>query len=187
MRLVLGISLLLISLTIIGLTFAPVAKHEFSYQIRQISNKPQEKITPAFPDFGIVIPKLNINAKVVKNVDPFDEKIYQVALTKGVAHALGTSLPGEESNIFIFSHSSEDFFQAFQYNSIFYLLTKLDIGDKITLYYQNTQFDYKVVDKKIVDPKEISYLKQNDNKKTLTLMTCYPPGTNFKRFVIIAK
>lgn len=187
MKLIVGIFLVVVSLVIFGASLYPLVKNELVYQVNQIEGKKIEDAKPLFPDFGIVIPKLSINAKVVKNVNPYDAAIYQKALTQGVAHAAGTALPGETGNIFIFSHSSENFYEAVRYNSVFYLLPKLETGDTITLYYNNNRFDYHVTEKKTVNPSEISYLSGNSKKQTLTLMTCWPPGTSFKRLIVIAE
>lgn len=188
MKLVSGIFLVLLSLGIITATYFPLLKNEIEYQQWhiQIENYPETAITPLYTDFGLVIPKLNINAKVIKDVDPYIPSIYQKALTQGVAHAKGTVLPGQEGNTFIFSHSSENFYQALHYNSIFYLLPKLEIGDKIILYYEDQPYEYTVTSKQIVSPDDTAFLENDTKVKTLTLMTCYPPGLNSQRFIIVA-
>ncbi len=176
-----GIGLVALGLTILFFTFIPIIFQEVRYQVRQ----PQE-IEPIDRDFGIVIPKLGANAHVIANVDPYNARAYQVALTKGVAHARGTSVPGATGNMFLFAHSSEDFYNAVRYNSIFYLLTKLEAGDEIILYYKEVKFTYVVKEKKFVDPKDVSYLELGSGESTLTLMTCWPPGTTIKRLLVFA-
>jgi len=113
--------------------------------------------------------------------------VYQKALTKGVAHAKGTSLPGQGGNIFIFSHSSSDFLNARRYNSIFYLLSKLVLGDEVKIYFENTEYKYSVLSRKAVEPTDLSYLASRSDQEVLTLMTCWPPGTSQKRLIIQAK
>ncbi len=186
MKRIAGIILIAIALLVIFATFFPLAKNEVTYQYYRIKGGSSEITQPLSPDFGIVIPTLGINAKVIKNVNPYDANIYQKALTRGVAHAEGTALPDGTGNIFIFSHSSENFYEAVRYNSVFYLLPKLEIGDTISLYYNSIKYDYHVSEKKIVDPANTQYLTKKSDKPQLTLMTCYPPGTNFKRFIIVA-
>lgn len=186
MKLFVGITLVVISLAIIVATFFPLASAEVKYQIKSTQKQEVSDVQPIYPDFGIIIPKLDINAKVIKDVDPYNAKIYQKALTQGVAHAKGTALPGENGNVFIFSHSSENFYDAVRYNSIFYLLNKLEIGDTVSVYYENNRYDYHVTTKKIINPSDTTYLTTQTDKPQLTLMTCYPPGTNLKRLIIIA-
>lgn len=190
-----GLICLAISISIIAITFFPVIFLETRYWLNQ--NPSTKSLTqiilpvstsdkPVDPEFGVIIPKIGANAKIVPNVDPYNAKIYQQALTKGVAHAENTAFPGQDGNIFIFSHSSLNFYEANIYNSIFYLLHKLEPGDEIILYYKNQKFVYNVTDKKLVDAKEVSYLKNNTTEKQLTLMTCWPPGTALKRLIVLA-
>lgn len=182
----LGLVLIAFSLILFIYIFAPVFQVEVNYNL----NKPTKtinQITPLDKKFGIVIPKIGANAKIVQEVDPYNSHIYQVALTKGVAQAKGTSFPNEVGNMFLFSHSSASIIDANRYNSVFYLLSKLSPGDKIYIYYQNARYEYKVTTKKIVDPTNVSYLNPNSTKKQLTLMTCWPAGTNYKRLLVIAE
>lgn len=193
-----GSLLIIFGLIILGFTFFPIIKEEITY----IFNKPQTDITvakkgenvtsgkvinPQDEEFGIVIPKIGANAKVVADVDPYNESIYQEALTRGVAHAKGSSLPDEFGNTFIFSHSSVNFYEATRYNSVFYLLSKLQKDDEIYIFYKGEKYFYKVVDKKTVDPTRVSYLENHPGAKTLTLMTCWPAGTTLKRLLVIAQ
>lgn len=185
-----GYCFLVIGVLIFTLTFYPVIKEEINYQIstKRDQNKLKKvEIKPLDKEFGIVIPKIGANAKIVPNVDPYNEKEYQWQLTKGVAHAKGTSLPGQIGNTFIFAHSSGDWYTANRYNSVFYLLNKLEKDDDIYLYYQNQKFHYKVSEKKIVDSTAIDYLVRKKAEKIVTLMTCWPPGTTLKRLLVIGK
>lgn len=184
---ILGSLAILSSFLIFLYTFFPVIKTEINYSVSGNLPEKSKVIVPVDKDFGIVIPKINANSKVIADVDPYNEQEYQWALTKGVAQAKGTALPGEEGNVFIFSHSSVNFYEAAKYNSVFYLLSKLERGDEVILYYQNKEFKYKVTDKITVDPANLSYLTEKTSKKMLTLMTCWPPGTTLKRLIIIAE
>lgn len=147
----------------------------------------KNEVVPVDEDFGIVIPKIGANSKVIADVDPYNYKVYQAALTRGVAHAKGTSYPGQEGNIFIFSHSSVNFYEAVRYNSIFYLLSKMEKGDEIYLFYQGEKFKYRVLEKTIAEPGNLSYLTKKTSQKMVTLMTCWPPGTTFKRLLVIGE
>ena len=178
-----GIGLILLSLLIPARTFAPVIRSELEYQTNK--NKVLD-LTPVNTDFSIVIPKINANTKVIKNVDPYNSSVYQYALTKGVAHALGTATPDTNGNTFIFAHSAGNWYQANQYNAVFYLLNKLNSGDEIFVYYQNQKYTYSVNEIKFVSSNEISYLSNKLNTNTLTLMTCWPPGTTLKRLLVTA-
>ena len=181
-----GITLIVVSLALFIFIFFPVAKVEINYNL----NKPKatiNEIKPADKTFGIVVPKIGANAKIIPNVDPYNSNIYQVALTKGVAKAKGTVNPDEIGNMFLFSHSSANILEAGRYNSVFYLLSKLKKDDQIYVYYKNVRYKYKVSEIKIVDAKDVSYLNPKSDAKTLTLMTCWPAGTTYKRLLVIAK
>jgi len=180
-----GIVLIIISLAIPMSTFAPVFKAEVNYQLNKKAEKSLE-ISPVDPEFSIVIPKINANTKVIKNVDPFDSTIYQSALTKGVAHAKNTATPDEIGNTFIFAHSAGNWDQANQFNAVFYLLNKLEVGDEIIVYYQAKKYNYIVSQSKFIEGSELNYMKSKIDQKQLTLMTCWPPGTTLKRLIIIA-
>jgi sortase A len=181
-----GFLLLFFGLAIALKIYFPVLKSEIVYQSAKII-PPKSEVIPVDKNFSIVIPKIRVNTKVIKNVDPFDSKIYQKALTQGVAHAKGSGLPGFPGNTFIFAHSATDWAQANQYNAVFYLTNKLETGDEIIIYYEGSRYQYTVTEKKIVSGTDINYLSNNLNTKTLTLMTCWPPGTTLKRLIIIAQ
>ena len=181
-----GIFLIGVSLILLVLIFLPVANVEINYKLNTSRNVIKQ-INPIDKDFGIVIPKIGANAKVIPQVDPYDSRIYQVALTKGVAHAKGTALPNQIGNMFIFSHSSVNLLEASRYNSVFFLLSKLKKNDEIDIYYKGAKYKYEVEEIKTVEAKDVSYLSPNSEVQTLTLMTCWPPGTTLKRLVVISK
>ena len=193
----LGAELIVVGLIIVSLTFYPVVLVELRYRlsgpvkaVASLREQPvagKNVIFPVDENFGIVIPKIDANAKVIPNVDPYNSQEYQVALTKGVAQARGTRTPDEVGNLFIFSHSSANFYEATVYNSVFYLLDKLKAGDEIDVFYKKTKYVYLVTAKKIVLPSDVSYLSGVGTKKTLTLMTCWPAGTTFRRLLVIAE
>lgn len=183
----LGIAFVFVSLSLFILIFYPVISSETSYVFKSRDKIISKIETPIDENFGIIIPKIRANARVIADVDPYNEKEYQLALTKGIAHAKGTAYPGQFGNVFLFAHSSVNFYDALKYNSIFYLLTKLEKNDDIYIYYNKNKIKYRVLEKKIVDPEDISFLESNSKTHMITLMTCWPPGTTFKRLVVTAE
>ena len=207
-----GVVVLTLSAFVTFLIFFPIIKNELLYllsdkeaskkvvsSVESIS-KNSEEIIPADMNFSVVIPKINANAKVIKNIDPNNPKDYQRALSQGVAHAKGSSLPDEEGNVFLFAHSSDNFYNANRYNSVFYLINKLGNGDEFDIVYENKIYNYTVVDKKIVTPDNIRYINdpempyetvKNIDKKSgrqsAVLMSCWPPGTTINRIIIIGQ
>ncbi len=187
---IVGSILLILGFSIFILTFLPIFKEEAKYALGStgFARKTPTSIKPVDTNFGIVIPKIMANARVIDNVDPFNSREYQWALTKGVAHARGTAYPGRAGNIFIFAHSSSNWFTANQYNSVFYLVNKLEKGDKIEIYYKNKKYIYQVTEKKIVDAGDVEYLNPwVADTSILTLMTCWPAGTSLKRLIVQAE
>jgi len=148
---------------------------------------PKNVLEPVDENFGIIIPKISANAKVIPGVDPNNSAQYQKVLTQGVAQAKDTALPGEDGNVFIFAHSGLDFYEAARYNAVFYLLNKMEKGDDIFLFYQGQKIRYTVSETKVVNQEDVQYYNDQPGRKTLTLMTCWPAGTNWKRLIIIAE
>ena len=187
----LGGFLIVCSLVLFYLVFGQVLREELKYDLHQVTQAKQSttEITPVSTRFGIVIPKIGANAPVVENVDPYNEKDYQVALTKGIAHARGTSLPehANKGSVFLFAHSAANFYEANRYNAVFYLLNKLEKNDEIILYYQEKKYVYHVTDTKIVNEDDLQYLSGTANAEQLILMTCWPAGTSLKRFLVFAE
>jgi len=155
--------------------------------LAKVLNYSQTKILrPQDPNFGIIIPKINANSRVIANVDPADEKVYLKALKRGVAHALGTAFPGQGKHIFLFAHSTDYIWNVGTYNAVFYLLYKLKVGDEIDLFYKGQRYVYRMTGRKLVNPSQVEYLTAKTNKEFLTLETCWPPGTTLKRLLIFA-
>jgi len=147
----------------------------------------EDQIVPVSTEFGIVIEKINANAKIIPNVDAGNEKQYVNALTEGVAEALGSTPPGQPGNLYLFSHSVDAPWNIIRFNAIFYLLRELEAGDRVIVFYQNKRYDYIVYDKAIVSPQDVSFLTNKYKEPVLTLQTCDPPGTLLNRLIVRAK
>ena len=183
-----GDLLIIVCVVILSLTFGQATTKEVEYQTRTLfkATYPEKILTPPDKDFSIVIPKIGAAAKVIENVNPADPNEYLPALYRGVAHAKGTAFPGQFGNTYIFAHSTDAFYNVGRYNAVFYLLGKLNQGDEIDIYYKGEKIVYKVTDKKVVAAEDVKYLGKLGEWNTLTLQTCYPPGTTLKRLVVIA-
>jgi sortase A len=203
----LGILLLLGGLSVLIFTFYPILKAYFTYyfnpepvkeiRVEVIDDTNQEIQEPSKEekdddivflnnDFGLYIPKINANAKVIENVDPYDEDEYTNALYTGVAHAKGSSTPNVNGNVFLFAHSAVNFYERRKYNVYFYLLGELKKDDPIYVSYDGDIYNYKVLEIKKVNPTEVKYLGTYSDQDTLTLMTCWPAGMNVKRMIVTA-
>lgn len=135
--------------------------------------------------FSLYIPKINAYAPIIENVDPWNERIYNKSLEKGVAHAKGSSFPGQEGTMFLFAHSSQLPWKLTRLNTAFLRLNEVSLHDTIEVYRDGKLHTYTVFDKKIVWPDQIQYLQ--NNKTMLILQTCYPLGTSLQRLLVFAR
>ncbi|MDP1710701.1 MAG: sortase [candidate division WWE3 bacterium] len=145
------------------------------------------KVEPKSTQFGIVIEKLGVNAPVVADVSVTDKRAYLKALETGVAHAQGTARPGQIGNTYLFAHSSLDFWNYGPYSGVFNLLRKLEVGNRIVVFYSGERFDYYVTEKQVVSGFNTNPLTRTFATPHLTLQTCDPPGTALNRLIITAE
>jgi sortase A len=147
-----------------------------------------QELIPSDTDFSILIPKIGASAKIFPNVDPSNPNQFLPILLQGVAHAAGSVFPGMNGNIYLFAHSTDNFWDVGRYNAVFYLLKDLKKGDDVVIFYKNQRYNYVVQKTQIVDPSNVSYLvnSQKQNKQQLILQTCWPPGTTFQRLLVFA-
>lgn len=141
---------------------------------------PGEVITPGS---RLMIPKIGVDAPIIMAASN-DEATIQNDLTKGVVHYKDTAEPGQIGNSFITGHSSNFWWIKGSYNYIFVNLSKMAIGDQAKIYHNGNKFVYQVKEIKEVLPADTSVLAQGDTP-TLTLMTCTPAGTNWRRLIVI--
>lgn len=142
-------------------------------------------------DMKLSIPSIGIsNIIVTPNVDSFDEKIYNATLKRGLAHFLGTAVPGDGGNSFIYGHSTvQSWFDKHQDQpeTIFTKLEHVEIADKVEIERDGKILEYIVQKKKIVAPDDFKVLTGINGKETITLMTCWPVGIGSQRLIIIAE
>mgnify|MGYP000315356451 CR=1 FL=1 len=158
---------------------------------KQVSTTPII-IDPSATDVGsepkIIIPKINVEIPVVYDEPSIDEAAVQRSLERGVLHYGTTPDPGELGNGVIFGHSSNNILNKGKYKFAFVLLKRLESGDTFMLQKDGKRYVYKVFDKKIVKPTDVSVLGAIPGKPaTMTLITCDPPGTSLNRLVVVAE
>lgn len=179
----------------------PILTVELTYQYRRVLHNvfavsdirglilPQFRVNLASGTYtkdGISVPAIFVDEPVVYNVDPNNKTAYMAALRRGIAHAAGTSFPGSGGLGYYFAHSSTPDVVR-QYNAVFYLLGKLNAGDKIYLWHDGSQVTYVVTSKRITAPDDLSFLYQNYPTETIVLQTCWPPGTTLNRMLVFAQ
>ena len=132
------------------------------------------------PFYAISIPKIKIEEAIVSTVD--------TDLEKHLVNYQGTSIPGKNGNAVIFGHSTlPQLFNAKDYKTIFANTYKLKNGDIIYAMLNNVTYTYRIFKTTVVDPSDSSALIQDYDNSYLTIVTCTPPGTTWKRLIIKAR
>jgi sortase A len=138
---------------------------------------------PAIPDETptIKISKFDLTLPLVYS-DTLDEPTIQEYLKEGaVVLPLGTSF-GEPGNVVITAHSSGT--AAFgPYRFAFAKLGEINEQEQFQITTPTATYTYRVYGKEIVWPHQVDRLPQND-KSTVTLVTCWPPWTNLQRLLV---
>ncbi len=139
----------------------------------------QRETAPNYTKFYLSVPRLNIVKEEVL-LDSND-------LSKNLAHLPGSSLPGEKGNVFISGHSALSPLFDFK-KAVFSKLPDLKKGDQIIVETNASKFIYEVIGFKVVNPTDVSVINSPEEQgRYVSLMTCVPPGLNFKRLVVLGK
>lgn len=139
------------------------------------------------PEPLVIIPKINVEIPVVYGVNSINEKVILNSLDSGVVHYPTSPLPGQNGNVAIVGHSSNNIFNKGKYKFAFVLLSRLQEGDTFMLNYNGQRYIYRIYSKKIVKPTDVSVLGPTDKQATATLITCDPPGTALNRLIVIGE
>lgn len=132
------------------------------------------------PFYYLSIPKLDIKNAVVSTQD-YD-------LGKHLVNYLGTSVPPDNGTAIVFGHSTlPQWFNPKDYKTIFAKAYTLQIGDEIFIENSEVSYRYKIFNTLIVSPQDSSVFSQNFDNSYITLVTCTPPGTTWKRLLIKAR
>lgn len=194
----LGAGVISFAIVAVIFSFYPIVKEEYLYKFgskekvaiskfAEIIGKSKAAELGLDPYFSIYIPKIEAKAKVIANVDAGSAKSYLSALTDGVAHAAGTNFPGQGKTVYLFSHSTDSPVNIVRYNAVFYLLRKLEKGDRIIVYFLDQEHVYVVTDKIVTKANDTSWLKDDGSGERLILQTCDPPGTSWNRLMVVAR
>ena len=100
-------------------------------------------------------------------------------LEYGPGYILGTSLPGLGGNFAIAGHRTT-------YGAPFGNLDKVQMGETIIFQTNTNQYEYRVIDVKIVSPED-NYVLENYGDDRITLTTCHPKFSSRQRLVVIGQ
>jgi LPXTG-site transpeptidase (sortase) family protein len=140
-------------------------------------------------EFGLEIAKLDIWAPIIPDVDGYDKDVYLKKIENGVAQFEGTKNPDKPGNLFIFGHSKYYKEKPGDYKEVFKTLNRLVQGDRFNIYYKGKKYGYEVTDSKRVSKTDWSIMDPTPgikDDKTVTIMTCWPPGALDARWVVFA-
>jgi sortase A len=130
--------------------------------------------------YTLSIPKIKIDNAEVSAID--------TDLSSHLVHFPGTALPPMKGNAVIFGHSTlPQLYNPTNYKTIFANIHNLIIGDKLLIKVNEALYTYKIISISIVDAENTSYLTQQSDDTYLTIVTCTPPGTVWKRLIIKSK
>lgn len=122
---------------------------------------------------SIVIPKIDVDLPIYHGTG--EDK-----LSQGAVHMPNTAVPiGGIGN-----HSCISAHTAYPAKVFFDNLNQLDNGDYFFIRVLDETLTYKVVDKNIVEPTDISLLQINQKKDLITLVTCFPYAINSHRLLV---
>ncbi|HET9850762.1 MAG TPA: sortase [Candidatus Saccharimonadales bacterium] len=135
----------------------------------------------------LIVPKINLEVPVIYRVDTINEQAVQNALESGVVHYADTAMPGQDGNLVIVGHSSNNILNPGRFKFAFVLLHDLQVGDTFFIQKDGKRYTYQVYERKIVSPTDVSVLGPADKPATASLITCDPPGTSNNRLVVIGQ
>ena len=154
----------------------------FSWSLPGFNITASQGVQPAM----LVINKLNLQTPIQRNVPIDDQVAYDNALLSGVALASSSaSLEAVTGNSFIFGHSSRFALHSTAFDAVFALLPKLQSGDSMQIVSNGQTANYKVTISHVINATDVEYLNSSTERE-LTLVTCWPIGTDLKRWVVQA-
>lgn len=155
---------------------------------------PDLNLEVAPPDERIILHSVNENVPIIqvsseslikKDWASLENNI-QNALRDGVVHYPGTAQPGQHGNVVITGHSSYFNFDPGRFKDVFAALHYVKNGEQIVVFHNQKKYLYEIYDIKTVNPTQVEVLTQ-EGEDRLTLITCTPIGTNWKRKVVLAR
>lgn len=142
----------------------------------------------------LVIPSIALDVTIVdskfKEVKDFTNWNFDLELQSWVVKYPTTPDPWEDWNSLIFWHTSQERWKKNIYGTVFKDIPRLTTWSRIQVIWNWNMHEYEVIWKIVVYPNQVNqeYLKyQNADGKFLTLMWCYPLGTDKKRMMIFSR
>ena len=109
------------------------------------------------------IPKLDLYQPIFTDAS-------KVNLAKGVAHIMGTDMPGLSPGLRPVIAGHRGYYQSVMFMN----LEELAEGDSVFVEWKDKALEYKVYNQEIIEPWEVEKLAPIEGRKLLTLLTCNP-------------
>ncbi len=126
-------------------------------------------------DNRLVIPKIGVDYEIVEGPD-------EKSLNRGIWRIPQTSTPDQGGNTVLTGHR----FRYLSGPKTLYLLDQMKIGDIIIVYWRGKEYDYRVAERRIVNPDAVEILDNTPSPK-LTVFTCTPLFSTKQRLVLFAE
>jgi LPXTG-site transpeptidase (sortase) family protein len=137
----------------------------------------------ALPAKRLVIPTIGLDSKVIQlgtHLDKHGQLAWETA-PFAIGHHRGTAGPGQNGNMVLSGHISSP-----GEGAVFHHLPDLKVGEGVIVATDERQYLYRVVDRKVVTPDEVSVMEATPDP-TATLITCVPDGIYSHRLVVTAR
>jgi sortase A len=122
----------------------------------------------------ITIDKIKIKYPVVEGVKSSN-------LSRAIGHIPGTASLGQPGNCALAGHRN------YTFGRYFNRLDEVNVGDIISITTKKAELRYKVYEKLVVKPDDISVLKGSKDDTVLTLITCTPIYVATHRLILHAR
>jgi LPXTG-site transpeptidase (sortase) family protein len=132
------------------------------------------------------IPKILVSTEIVFPQTKDINTLYKL-LDSGVIYYPDSVLPTETGQITILGHSAPPGWPKIKHDTVFSNLDKLNIGDEIYLNINKRKYTYIIRDKKIIDKGQEIDNSLTNNTNVIVLVSCYPPGKDYKRIVVFGE
>src|SRR5919202_708395 len=137
----------------------------------------------ALPAKRLVIPTIGLDSKVIQlgtRLDKRGQLAWETA-PFAIGHHRGTTGPGQNGNMVLSGHISSP-----SEGAVFHRLPDLKMGEGVIVATDERQYLYRVVDRKVVTPDEVSVMEPTPDPSA-TLITCFPDGIYSHRLVVTAR
>jgi len=136
---------------------------------------------------SLEIPKIEIEASLIFAKSSEIKEITQ-DLKSGVVVYPGSDSPGQDGSLTIIGHSAPLGWPKIRYDWVFSKLGELEANDEILINFEKRQYRYQVTKKIFLEKGQpVPEQASRDSEQIVYLITCWPPGRDFKRLVIEAK